>query len=936
MKKVRTKKYLASSAFILALFLGNGALAGAATLADTVYHNGTIYTLTETMDEARDVGNAKTVEVVATKDGKIMFAGSLVDAKAKDLFNPDKVARIVNLVGKTMLPGFVDGHGHFPAQGNLDLFEVNLNSPPLGKMNSIDDFVEALKKRAEITAAGSWVKGWGYDDTLISEKRHPTKADLDKASTSHPIYINHISGHMGVANSAALAMLSAEELNTEGVVKGADGSPTGLLLEMAAMAVVTAKIPSVTKEMNRSGLSRADQVYAAAGVTSSDQGGSTLITGFPLLQQGLKDSLLSLRVILHPMGYYGSSDGADQIGWMNRAQLGWTSSQGIEYDRPGTLKIGDDITSHSLPAVPAVSLPAIPAPEGLPPNYLMFGAWKLIFDGSNQGYTGWFKSPGYYDSGAYTPADSFDGGASGSFIGLPGTLNFSAAKLEELLDFYHANNQSVEIHTNGSAAAEHFVTALEKAVLAHPSITDTRHTSIHGQMMERQHVERLVGKYDDLAATADMYTDKLNLFDNAGKFDPTKGTSELSKLMKSQNMVTSYFVNHTYFWGDRHLNIFMGPGRAKNMNPTGWSAFYGHRFTLHNDTQVTPISPLRSIHSATTRVSFDGALVSGNTKDINATAQYKPTVNAAESTPFWDYDQRVNIIQALHGVTITPAFQNKLEDRIGSIAEGKLADFVILDENPVEVWKSNPMHLADLRVTSTIVSDKVVHGVLPASKTFVNRFRADFQQATGVTVSNVESSAVAEEQAGKQFAALPSGHKNLGIITFTANVTDGKSGVFQFTVLGNGGAVKDIHLNKLHANKIQAYVYNRPTSLDDASGVWWIADLDDPTEALKPDAVLVTDKTYLVSFAIRDNDGNYDTDMTPGIIKDPVAITTTATLPANGGTTPTSKPPYEESNNSSGGGCTVNSAAPGYDLLMLFGGLLAALGLRRWRRSGNN
>lgn len=931
----KLKKLFVIAAMAVSVSFAGAIPANAATLADTVYHNGTIYTMTETKSEAKDVANAKTVQVVATQNGKIVFAGSLADATAKGFFIAGNVANMVDLKGKTMLPGFVDGHGHFPSQGNLDLYEVNLNSPPLGKMNSIEDYVEVLGKRAEITLAGEWIKGWGYDDTLVSEKRHPTKEDLDKVSTTNPIYVNHISGHMGVANSVALAMLSPEELKTEGVIMGPDGKPTGLLLEMAAMAVVTSKIPGATKVMNQSGLARADQVYAAAGVTTTDQGGSTMATGLGLLQNGLKTDQLNLRVITHPIGYYGAPDGSDRLGWMNRAHMGWSSTSGIAYDVPGALKNGDDITSHSLPAVPAAKLPAMPAPEGLPEDYLFFGHWKFIYDGSNQGYTGWFKGPGYYDSGMYAAKDSFDGGASGSFIGLPGTLNFSAQKLEELIDFYHARNQSVEVHTNGSAAAETFVAALEKAVFAHKDkgITDTRHTSIHGQTMERQHVERLIGKYETLPGTAGMYTDKLNLFDANGNFDPSKGTAELGSLMKSQNMVTSYFINHTYFWGDRHLSTFMGPGRGKNMNPAGWSAYYDHDFTLHNDTNVTPISPLRSLHSATTRVSFGGQLVSGNSKDINATANYKPTVNAAEATPFWDYDQRVNVIQALHGVTIAPAFQNKLDDRIGSIEAGKLADFVILDENPVEVWKTNPMHLADLRVTSTIVNDEVIHGVLPGSSVFVSQFRPAFIQAANVAVSNLSSSVVPQEVAVKNYASLPTGHNVLGVKSFTANVTEGKTGVFQFTMLGNNGSVKDMFLTKLHANKVQSYTYGRPLQLDEASGMWWISDIEDPTTALEPDDFLTLDKTYVVTFGVRDNDANYDMDMTPGVITDPVALSTTGNLPRNG-IAPAPKP--VDHNGGSSSGCTVSPTGSSFELVLLLGGLLATFALRSMRRRENS
>lgn len=115
------------------------------------------------------------------------------------------------------------------------------------------------------------------------------------------------------------------------------------------------------------------------------------------------------------------------------------------------------------------------------------------------------KNPGYYDWGKYTAENSFN--KAGYFNGLEGTLNMPVPNLKENIKIYHAAGQSVEVHTNGSAAAEAYVAALEEAVAASPNVTDTRHTSIHGQTMERQHVERLSGHYENLEATADMYAD---------------------------------------------------------------------------------------------------------------------------------------------------------------------------------------------------------------------------------------------------------------------------------------------------------------------------------------------------------------------------------------------------------------------------------------------
>ena len=100
------------------------------------------------MQEAKDVKNAKKVDVVATLNGKIIFVGSEADAKAQGYLDENKVNKIVDLRGKTMLPGFVDGHGHFPGQGTSDLYKVNLNSPLLdGTVDTMDKLIEELRKK---------------------------------------------------------------------------------------------------------------------------------------------------------------------------------------------------------------------------------------------------------------------------------------------------------------------------------------------------------------------------------------------------------------------------------------------------------------------------------------------------------------------------------------------------------------------------------------------------------------------------------------------------------------------------------------------------------------------------------------------------------------------------------------------------------------------
>lgn len=926
----------------MTLALGGGMqLHAADRLADTLYRNGTIYTLAETPDEAKDVANAQKAEVVATLKGKIIFVGSESDAKAKGYFDKERVGRIVDLRGKTLLPGFVDGHGHFPGESEMDLFSVNLNCPPLGSVLDMDDLVALLKTKAENTAPGEWVTGQNYDDSLIAEKRHPNRDDLDRVSTRHPVVAFHSSFHMQAVNSYFIEnLLMPLGSVVDGVFTLKDGTkvtgveieggrPTGMLYE-AAMYLVPQPSHSPADTMQT--YARGTQTYAAAGVTTADQGGLVFAGELTNLQKSLGEGNLGVRVIMHPytapiLAALGSA--AD----LNHKALKWNTNGTEDYldDAPSaeTPAIGDDVTRMTADGKDLSSLPQ---------GRLFLGAWKEVYDGSNQGYTGYFKHPGYWDKAGKPGNDPSTGkpdpNAPEALLGL-GTLNLSRDVFRQSVDFYHKHGQPIEVHTNGSMAAEDFMTALELAVAAHPEIKDMRHTFIHGQMEERQMVERAVGDYSQLDATAGMYEDLTGTARQSGVERAVNGkeytASDLraalkdGRLMRDQNLVSSYFINHAYFWGDRHLDIYMGPGRGKQMNPCGWAVYYGHPFTTHNDCSVTPISPLRSTQSAVTRVSTGGALVSGSSRDIDAKALYPETKGGSERE-FWDYDQRVNALQALHATTIVPAYQNHIERLVGSLEEGKFADFVILDKDPLRVAEAEPLTIADMRVAATIVGDDVVHGILPDADAFIGKLGAGYGQAEGVSVSGLSSRAVSHEEAAKKYGAIGKGENRLGTLSFTADVTEGKSGVFQFTFLGNGASAADFKLYKLHENDTTLYAYGKPApeALDSASGQWWITDLKSPTVPLAAQDTLERDKTYIAFFVIRDNDAAFDADPASGVIKDPLSLTTTGPLPDNGGTA-------RSDNGGGSSGCTVGGT-PSYDLFILFLGFAAVVAIRALRR----
>nr|WP_276538491.1 amidohydrolase family protein [Dehalobacterium formicoaceticum] len=240
------------------------------------------------------------VQGLALKDDKILAVGDNKEIIA--LSGLETI--IVDLAGKTMIPGFYDAHGHF-SFASEQLLKVNLSSPPVGEKVSIDDYIAALKEKAAQTPSGDWIYGTGYDDTLIHEMRHLTRDDFDKVSTEHPIWISHVSFHMGVGNSRALAIkgITKDTPNPEGGVIVRDsvtGVPTGLMEETAMNLVQGSFNMDLSQDQRMAAFNRAAQVYAQAGVTTASDG---LVQSLKLIesyQQGVRDRHLKIRVALNP------------------------------------------------------------------------------------------------------------------------------------------------------------------------------------------------------------------------------------------------------------------------------------------------------------------------------------------------------------------------------------------------------------------------------------------------------------------------------------------------------------------------------------------------------------------------------------------------------------------------------------------------------------
>jgi predicted amidohydrolase YtcJ len=186
------------------------------SFADLVIQNGPVIT----MDPTRSV-----VEAVAVLDGKIIAVGSKYEVKR--LIGP--MTDVVDLDGKACTPGLVNTHDHFLQHGISSAFVIDIRYP---KAKSIKEIVELLEMHIKKAPKEQWIIGHVWDESLLEEKRYPTKHDLDPISPDNPVFIKRVF-QMGVANSKALELagITRDTPDPEfGVIdKDLDGEPTGLL-----------------------------------------------------------------------------------------------------------------------------------------------------------------------------------------------------------------------------------------------------------------------------------------------------------------------------------------------------------------------------------------------------------------------------------------------------------------------------------------------------------------------------------------------------------------------------------------------------------------------------------------------------------------------------------------------------------------------------------
>ncbi len=293
--KLKTMRFLSSLLFIIVLL---SACSEKRKPADLIISGGTIYTVDEKQPK---------VEAVAVTGDRIVYAGTL---KGAEEFKGEKT-QMLDLKGKVMTPGWVEGHGHFMGLGFNEL-ELDLMN-----VKSYDELVEKVKEAVAKAKPGQWIlgRGWHQDkwDQKPSKmvKGFQTHELLSAASPNNPVFLRHASGHAGFANAKAMQLAGVNQLSVEKlskdmneggeIIKDELGNPTGIFNERA-QSLISNYIPKETEETNSKALELAIQASLKNGITSFHDAGASR-TSIELFKKFKQEGKLQTRLYVMLTGF---------------------------------------------------------------------------------------------------------------------------------------------------------------------------------------------------------------------------------------------------------------------------------------------------------------------------------------------------------------------------------------------------------------------------------------------------------------------------------------------------------------------------------------------------------------------------------------------------------------------------------------------------------
>jgi hypothetical protein len=544
--------------------------------ADFVFHNGRVYTLDESVRWAEAVAvTGKTITWVGDSAAALTFAG------------PD--TQVIDLNGKLLMPGFVEGHTH-PFLGSFLTSGVDLQVPTLAEA------LDAIAAYAKANPAGA-VRGFGWRVDMFGPLG-PTRAELDRVLPDRPGFFFAIDGHSLWANSKALEMAGVGRDTPDPVpgfsyyARDDDGEPTGYVLEVNAVLGLVDAVEPISPETMGTLIEGWLPKASAAGITS------VFDAGVPPIGD---DQGSILRI-------YTDIEKRDLLPFRVVASYSVRTTP-IEGTVEKFSALRDEIVSD------LVSIDVV----------------KIIGDGTQGGYTAWLLEP-YADKPEST-----------------GASPFTEEQWHRLVGDVDAAGYDVHIHACGERTARVGLDAIERAIAANPP-RDRRHAVAHLVYVEDGDAPR----FGQLGVTAQFSANWMSADpDTIENMGARYGAPRKDLLYRTQNVLRS---------GGR---ISLG---------TDWPAA-GYFSTY---------KPLDSIQIGVTR----------------------QLIGAADAPVLAPADQALTVEEAVHANTLGAAYQLRLDDRVGSVEAGKLADLIVLDRNIFEI---DPHEIHRATVTMTMMNGRIRH-----------------------------------------------------------------------------------------------------------------------------------------------------------------------------------------------------------------------------------
>ncbi len=519
-------------------------------VADTLFTGGDIITV----DDANPFA-----EALAIKDGKIVAVG-----KQDAVFRwKGEHTKIVDLMGKTLMPGLVEPHSHpILSAYYYDWVDISgFNNPDHRTI------MEKLRRAAEGKKPGEWVTAFGYDPILTPGLKALSADLLSEIAPDNPVFIMTQTMHTNYVNHKAFELAGVDRNTPQPghgscYVKDENGDLTGMLIETAACLPFYVVMPQKTLEESHRLIDAQIQRYARAGYTTVGAAGF-----FPILPNAVKIVQETVESGNCPI-----------------RMRGYNILQELENTPAAEPWTGND-------------------------RYQNIGA-KFWYDGSP--YTGTMLLDDPYLESRFMQEN----------LGLPkdnrGQHVLTKDELKTHIRKYHDRGWQISVHTQGDRAIRETLDVFEEVLAASPR-KDHRHRLEHCALFAADQIKRAA----DLGITA------------------------------------SWHINHIYYYGEALRDDIIGPQRTGRFMPIASALTCGLRNSLHNDSPMYPPEPFKLLRTAVTRRTRNNAVIAA--------------------------DQAISVSEGIKALTIHGAWQMFMENQVGSLEAGKLADLVILSENPLKV-----------------------------------------------------------------------------------------------------------------------------------------------------------------------------------------------------------------------------------------------------------